>query len=112
MRAAIMVDEINAIGQLHDIGIQGIRPWVEFYRAIHTVLNRDFGRADVGYHFYGSLPPKDVAGSKYFDRKRFFQALERDDIQVHEGFCIADRTGSLMEKGVDMVRVVLRQPAQ
>ncbi|GGG18592.1 NYN domain-containing protein [Paenibacillus abyssi] len=102
MKAAILVDEINAVKQLHEIGIQGIRPWVQFYRAIHTVLRKDFGQADVGYHFYGSLPPKDVAGSKYFDRKRFFQALERDGIQVHQGICISDRTGNLMEKGVDM----------
>lgn len=102
MKAAILVDEINAMIQMHDIGIHGIRPWVEFYRAIHQVLTKDFGQAEVGYHFYGSLPPKDVAGTKYFDRKRFFQALERDGIQVHEGFCITDRAGSLMEKGVDM----------
>lgn len=102
MKAAILVDEINAIGQLHAIGIQGIRPWVNFYRAIHKVLKQDFGSAEVGYHFYGSLPPKEVAGTRYFDRKRFFRALERDGIQVHEGLCVADSTGSLMEKGVDM----------
>lgn len=102
MKAAILVDEINAMVQLHDIGIHGIRPWVEFYRAIGKVLTKDFGEAEVGYHFYGSLPPKEVAGTKYFDRKRFFQALERDGIHVHEGFCITDRAGSLMEKGVDM----------
>lgn len=102
MKAAILVDEINAMIQLHNIGIHGIRPWAEFYRAIHQLLMNDFGQAEVGYHLYGSLPPRDVAGTKYFDRKRFFQALEQDGIQVHEGFCIPDRSGNLMEKGVDM----------
>ena len=79
MKAAILVDEINAMVQLHDIGIHGIRPWVEFYRAIGKVLTKDFGEAEVGYHFYGSLPPKEVAGRSISTEKGSSRRLTRRD---------------------------------
>lgn len=31
MKAAILVDENNAICQLHSLGIEGIKPWKKFY---------------------------------------------------------------------------------
>lgn len=102
MRAAILVDEINAVGMLHDLGIEGIRPWRKFYEALHSVLIRDYGDCRVDYRFYGAIPPRHVDMERHFLRKRFFQALEKDGVQVHTGFCQASE-GGLQEKGVDVM---------
>jgi hypothetical protein len=111
MKAAILVDEINAMSQFHGIGIEGIRPWKEFYESLHSVLRQDYGNCEVQYHFYGAIPPKNIDREKYFTRTRFFQALERDHIHVHQGYCVSYE-GKLSEKGVDVVRAVSRQSMQ
>jgi uncharacterized LabA/DUF88 family protein len=102
MKVAILVDEINAISQLHGIGIQGIRPWKAFYESLYSVLRQDYGICEVQYHFYGAIPPKNVNREKHFTRTRFFQALKRDHIHVHQGYCCVSHEGKLSEKGVDV----------
>ncbi|MDQ0255518.1 uncharacterized LabA/DUF88 family protein [Evansella vedderi] len=102
MKAAILVDEINAVSQLHALGIEGIRPWKKFFEAIHNVLKRDYGQCNVDYHMYGAIPPKHVDKQRYFNRKRFFSALDKDGIKVHKGLC-HQSNGSLEEKGVDVM---------
>jgi uncharacterized LabA/DUF88 family protein len=102
MRAAILVDEINAISQLHNLGIEGIRPWKVFYEALHSVLTQDYGYCDVSYRFYGAIPSKNVDKEKYFNRTRFFSALQKDDITVETGYCHVAENGKMFEKGVDV----------
>ncbi|MGF7033463.1 uncharacterized LabA/DUF88 family protein [Paenibacillus mucilaginosus] len=101
MKAAILVDENNALCMLHDLGVHAIR-WYQFFRAIHAALENDFGQADVGYHFYGCLPPKFVSAENFTNRTKFFKSLQRDGIQVHKGFCYCDSNGVLTEKGIDV----------
>lgn len=110
MRAAILVDEINAISQLHNCNIEGIRPWKRFYEAIHSILVHDYGDCHVSYHMYGAIPPKHMDKEKHFLRKRFFEALEKDGINTRKGYCFSSEEG-FQEKGVDMVRDVPRQTA-
>jgi uncharacterized LabA/DUF88 family protein len=83
------------------MGIEGIKPWKKFYEAIHSVLVHDYGDCEVTYHFYGALPPRDDKG-RFFNRKRFFEALRKDGIETHQGFCQSFQ-GVLQEKGVDMM---------
>lgn len=102
MKAAILVDEINGVSQLHNLGVEGVRPWKIFYEAIHSVLKRDYGDCHVAYHFYGAIPPKHVDLERFYLRTRFFTALEKDGIQIHKGFCQSFE-GGLQEKGVDVM---------
>lgn len=103
IKAAILVDEINAIHQLHSMNIQGIRPWVSFYEAVHSVLKSDYGDVNCEYHFYGAIPPKKLDEKRYYDRTRFFDALKKDGIHTHKGICQPDPNGRLQEKGVDVL---------
>lgn len=103
IKAAILVDEINAIHQLHSLDIQGIRPWRAFFEAVNSVLLNDYGDVSCQYHFYGAIPPKDLGKNRNYDRSRFFDALKKDGIQTHKGFCQLDPTGRLQEKGVDVL---------
>ncbi len=102
MKAAILVDEINAVSQLHALNIEGIRPWRKFYEAIHSILVHDYGDCHVSYHFYGAIPPLYLDRERHFLRKRFFDALQKDGIQTHRGFCFNVK-GVLQEKGVDVM---------
>lgn len=101
MRAAILVDEMNAISQLHRLNIEGIRPWSEFFRAVEDLLTAKFHRVETVRHFYGALPPKKADLTRFYNRKRFFEALERDDITVYCGYS-HEENGVLVEKGVDV----------
>jgi uncharacterized LabA/DUF88 family protein len=103
IKAAILVDEINAMHQLHSMDIQGVRPWRTFYEAVNSVLRNDYGDVSCHFHFYGAIPPKDVDERRFYDRTRFFDALKKDGIQVHKGICQPDPTGRLQEKGVDVL---------
>lgn len=96
MKAAILVDEMNIIGQLHRIGVQGINPWVTFYQAIEEYL-----RLPTDFHMYCANVPEDTHPEQHQKRKGFFQALEKVEIQVHQGFTVATKDESLLEKGVD-----------
>ncbi|MFC5449135.1 NYN domain-containing protein [Paenibacillus aestuarii] len=102
MKAAILVDENNAVSMLHSLGVEGIRPWKAFYDALYSVLKRDYGDCQVDYRFYGAIPPKHIDMEKFYLRKRFFSALEKDGIEVHKGFC-QSFGGGLVEKGVDVL---------
>lgn len=95
--SAILVDEMNVIGQLHRIGIEGIQPWSAFYKAI-----QDFIGFPTENHFYCSNVPE-LMNTRYQKRGRFFRALERDGILVHEGFSVLDSKEKLVEKGVDVM---------
>jgi uncharacterized LabA/DUF88 family protein len=102
IRAAILVDEINAVSQFHSMDILGIRPWKAFFDALSSVLKLDYGEVECDYHFYGAIPPRDVDERRYFDRTRFFDALKKDGIRVHKGICQPSPNG-LTEKGVDVL---------
>ncbi|MED0677634.1 hypothetical protein ABEV55_16235 [Aneurinibacillus thermoaerophilus] len=43
MKAAILIGEINAMAQLHALGIEGIRPWKNFYDAVAALLRAEYG---------------------------------------------------------------------
>jgi uncharacterized LabA/DUF88 family protein len=104
IKTAILVDEINAIHQLHAMGIYGVRPWRAFFDALSSVLRNEYGPIECDYHFYGAVPPREVDPVRYHDRTRFFKALKRDGIYVHKGICQSDpATGVLQEKGVDVL---------
>ncbi|MGV2885895.1 NYN domain-containing protein [Paenibacillus taichungensis] len=104
IRAAILVDEINAMHQLHSMDILGIRPWRAFFEAVNSVLKSDYGDVECHYHFYGAIPPKDVDERRYYDRTRFFDALRKDGIKSQKGICQPDpSSGRLQEKGVDVL---------
>lgn len=104
IRAAILVDEINAMHQLHSMDILGIRPWKAFFEAVNSVLLSDYGEVDCHYHFYGAVPPKEIDERRFYDRTRFFDALRKDGIKAQKGICQPDPTsGKLQEKGVDVL---------
>lgn len=101
MKAATLVDEMNAVSQLHRLNIEGIRPWSAFFRAVEDLLAAKFDRVEIAHQFYGALPPKKMNLERFYNRKRFFDALERDDITVFRGYC-HEENGVLIEKGVDV----------
>lgn len=95
---AILVDEMNVVGQLHRIGIQGIKPWNVFYEAIQQRIGLTGKK-----HFYGANVPRITHPDRHKKRKGFFQALSKHDILVHEGFTVLDSNNQLTEKGVDVM---------
>lgn len=104
IRTAILVDEINAMHQIHSLNIEGINPWVSFFETIKNLLEAEYGEIDCHYHFYGAIHPKEIDKQRFYDRKRFFEALQKDGIQVHKGICQQDfTTGRLQEKCVDVL---------
>lgn len=100
MKVGILIDEMNAVSQLHNIGIEGISPWKKFYEAISKILERDYGTIECTYHFYGALPPKYANIERYNNRSNFFNALIRHGIDVQKGKSEFQK-GILVEKGVD-----------
>nr|WP_245203703.1 NYN domain-containing protein [Ammoniphilus resinae] len=90
------------MSQFHGLGIEGIRPWKVFFQALHSVLTGHYGNCEVSYHFYGAIPPKHVDKERFYNRTRFFSALQKDDIAVHTGYCHVSENGEMFEKGVDM----------
>ncbi|MEX3625040.1 NYN domain-containing protein [Viridibacillus arvi] len=96
--AAILVDEMNVIGQLHRKGIKGIRPWNIFYQEIQRHLGI---RAEK--HFYCSNVPKEQFPERFVKRLGFFNDLRRSEISVHEGFVVTNARKQLIEKGVDVL---------
>lgn len=103
-RAAILVDEINSMHQMHQIGVEGINPWVSFYEATEEIIREKHRVEEVDYHIYGALIPRSIDINRHHTRKKFFKALVRAGINVHKAFCLPDaRTNQLQEKGVDMM---------
>ena len=96
-KSAILVDEMNVIGQLHRIGIEGIQPWSAFYKGIQDLIG-----FPTENHFYCSNVPE-LMNTRFQRRGRFFHALRRDGIEVHEGFSVLDSREKLVEKGVDVM---------
>lgn len=101
MKIAILVDEINAVNQLHNIGIEGINPWKSFYTALEQILRADYPEAQFDFNIYGAIIPKHMDIARHCNRNRFFQSLKRDGIQVHEGYCVKEGR-RIAEKGVDV----------
>lgn len=97
-RTAILVDEMNVMHQLHRIGIQGINPWDKFYCALQSYLGHQSEK-----HFYGANVPEETFPERFLKRTRFFNALERKRIAVHQGHTILDTNGRMIEKGVDVL---------
>lgn len=102
MKVAILIDELNAMKQLHELGVEGIRPWRSFYEALHSTLSCDYGNCEVRYYFYGAIPPKHLDQEKFYNRRRFFSALKDDGIHTQIGYCQRLENGKLSEKGVDV----------
>lgn len=99
VKSAILVDEMNVIGQLHRIGVQGINPWNAFYVALQNYIDCSSQK-----HFYGANVPELTHPERHLKRVRFFHALKAKDIHVHEGFTVANTHGtSFIEKGVDVM---------
>ncbi|KIV58927.1 hypothetical protein AM501_24005 [Aneurinibacillus migulanus] len=103
MKAAILIDEINAMAQFHALGIEGIRPWKHFYDALASILRAEYGEElSVNYRMYGAIPTIEMDSERHYTRKRFFNALQRDGIHVRQGYCYQNENG-LVQKGVDML---------
>ncbi|MED4779472.1 NYN domain-containing protein [Brevibacillus choshinensis] len=101
MKAAVLIDEMNAISQLHRLQIEGIRSWRTFFEAVNQLLTTKYEDIEASYHFYGAMPPRKLDLTRFYNRKRFFEALERDDITVFRGYS-HEENGVLIEKGVDV----------
>jgi uncharacterized LabA/DUF88 family protein len=100
-KTAILIDEMNAIRQLHQMGIEGIRPWKIFFQTV-----QDFflpGESAPNWNLYGANVPQKLDSVHYERRERFFRALIRDGISVHKGFAVVDANSRLVEKGVDVL---------
>ncbi|WP_180827429.1 NYN domain-containing protein [Bacillus sp. UMB0728] len=97
-RAAILIDEMNAIKQIHKLGIEGINPWKVFFQTVEKIyINKP-----TDYRFYGAVISKSLDPERNRKRSRFFNRLSRDGIKVKEGFVVLDHKGALVEKGVDV----------
>lgn len=103
LKSSILIDENNAIHQLHDLGIIGIRSWKKLYQAIEDYLKTNYGhKMSTDYNFYGTLPPKQLDETKYNNRYKFFEALQHDGISVFRGECYFQEN-RYVEKGVDLL---------
>ncbi|SDM14251.1 MULTISPECIES: NYN domain-containing protein [Paenibacillus] len=103
LKSAILIDESNAIYQLHELGIKGIRSWRKFYEMVEDYLKANYGsKMSTDFNFYGTLPPKHVDEIKYNKRHKFLQALEHDEINVYRGVCYV-KEETYVEKGVDVL---------
>ncbi|MED3576021.1 NYN domain-containing protein [Cytobacillus praedii] len=100
-KIAILVDEMNAMAQLHELGVKGIRPWSQFYKAIEEHFTTTKTPAEC--HFYCANIPEKLDSQRHHLREGFFKALIRDGITVHKGFAVLDRNKRLIEKGVDVL---------
>ncbi|MEK4487981.1 NYN domain-containing protein [Psychrobacillus sp. FSL H8-0484] len=97
-KSAILVDEMNIMGQLHSIGVKGVNPWFSFYEALESYLGHNAEK-----HFYCSNVPIELFPERHLKRAGFFNALKRASINVHEGFTQLDSEDKLVEKGVDVM---------
>lgn len=103
LKSAILIDESNAIHQLHELGINGIRSWKKFYEAIEDYLKENYGdKMSTVYNFYCTLPPKELDETKYNNRYKFFDALKHDGIHVYQGECYLNEN-RYVEKGIDLL---------
>lgn len=100
-KTAILVDEMNAMVQFHRLGIEGIRPWRQFYKTVETYFASN--QAPAEYHMFGCNVPKGLDEERFELRERFFSALFRDGINVHKGFTVLDQQNKLVSKGVDVL---------
>ncbi|RRJ54873.1 NYN domain-containing protein [Paenibacillus oralis] len=103
LKSAILIDESNAIHQLHDMGITGIRSWKKFYQVVEDYLKANYGdKMLTDYNFYGTLPPKQLDETKYNNRYKFLEALKHDGINVYRGECYF-QDNRYVEKGIDLL---------
>lgn len=102
IKAAILIDENNLVSQLKMMGIQGLHPWGSIREVMKELLQREYGPTEVVYHYYGAAAPLNKNIKEHYNRKRFFQALRKDNIIVHEGRCISNNS-RWEEKGIDVM---------
>jgi uncharacterized LabA/DUF88 family protein len=102
MRSAILVDESNAMEQLHEIGIFGFKRWSVFYRTIEQILAHSYGNVEVSQRMYSACPSKQMDIERHYRRLRFFNALRKDGIFVRQGNMYTIN-GEFYQKGVDML---------
>lgn len=103
LKSAILIDESNAIYQLLELGIKGIRSWRKFYEVVEEYLKSNYGlKMSTDFNFYGALPPKHADEIRYNKRHKFLQALEHDGINVYRGTCYIQKD-IYIEKGVDVL---------
>lgn len=98
LQSAILVDEMNIMGQLHRIGVKGINPWNAFYEALQRYIGYPAEK-----HFYCANVPESTHPERHSKRAGFFRALTNKDINVHEGFTVLDTKRNFVEKGVDVM---------
>lgn len=103
LKSSILIDESNAIHQLRELGIIGIRSWRKFYQSIEEYLKINYGeKMSTDYNFYGTLPPKEIDETRYKKRYKFFEALQGDGISVFQGECYLQKN-RYVEKGIDLL---------
>ncbi|MEC2074187.1 NYN domain-containing protein [Alkalihalophilus marmarensis] len=102
MKAAILVDEQNAMSTMHLMDVKGLTRWKTFFDAIHHVVKRDYPTLQMDYCMYGAVVPKKVNHSLHEKRRRFFHSLSKDQIKVSLGYCLLNAQGVMTEKGVDV----------
>ncbi|USK62305.1 NYN domain-containing protein [Peribacillus asahii] len=99
-KTAILIDEMCMMYQLHNIGVEGVNPWNAFYETVSEY----FGQSnEVVFHFYGNNVPREMDGERFEKRERFFNALQRHNIQVFHGFSVIDSQNRLLSKGIDVL---------
>lgn len=102
IKAALLIDENNLVSQLKMMGIQGLHPWGSIREVMKELLEREYGPTEVVCHYYGAAAPLNKNINEHYNRKRFFQALRKDNIIVHEGRCI-NNNSKWEEKGIDVM---------
>lgn len=102
IKAALLIDENNLVSQLKMMGIQGLHPWGSIREVLKELLDREYGNTEVVCHFYGAVAPLNKDRLEHYNRKRFFGALRKDNIIVHEGRCVRNNT-RWEEKGIDVM---------
>jgi len=91
---------LSLLYQLHNIGVEGVNPWNAFYETVSEY----FGQSnEVVFHFYGNNVPREMDGERFEKRERFFNALQRHNIQVFHGFSVIDSQNRLLSKGIDVL---------
>jgi len=101
----IIVDEMNVIHQLHRINVHGLS-WTSFYKTISYYANTNV----VPYFACANVERTDR--DIHANRSTFFKALRDRGVNVLEGIAVRTaKKNNRIEKGVDVVRDVLRQHA-
>jgi len=100
MKAAVFIDEMNAIKQFQMSGFKGPTRWRFFLDQVLRILHFEYPEITCDFHLYGAIP--EDTQTKSNNRRSYFKSLQIDGIQTHEGICyVNEDTGLYQEKGVD-----------